>query len=78
MKDDIAQLFLQYGMKPPKPWVKKPPLYKPKWDCFAFREIDPDEYVCGCLDRLYCKYEKCKFFKTRGEYYAKRYGEKEA
>ena len=77
MKEPIGLLFKKYGMRPPKPWVKRRPLYQPKEDCFAFREINEDTYTCGCLDKLYCKYEICKFYKTRSEYYGERDNEKQ-
>ena len=77
MKDDIAQLFLKYGMQPPKTWTSRKPYYVPKWDCFAIRRMTDGIYVCKCLDRLYCKYEICNFFKTRETYYAERIEDEE-
>lgn len=75
MPESVAVIFQRYGMDPPKPWTNKKPLYVPKWDCFSIRRLSEDTYVCGCLDRLYCKYENCKFYKPRGESYEKRNNE---
>lgn len=42
-----------------------------KEDCFAYRDGK-----CNALNKLYCKEEKCKFYKTREQVKkeAKKYG----
>lgn len=36
-------------------------------DCFAYRD-DKGRY-CDCLEKLYCKNEKCSFYKTRLQFW---------
>jgi len=37
-----------------------------KTDCFAFKERKGHR-ECKCLDRLYCKNERCNFYKKKEE-----------
>ena len=39
-------------------------LNDPKKDCFAYSK---ERNNCKALDRLYCRFEECKFYKTEEE-----------
>lgn len=41
--------------------------YDVKKDCFAYKTKEGHP-MCNALNELYCKQEKCRFFKTREEY----------
>jgi hypothetical protein len=34
---------------------------EPKYDCFAF-----NGQICGALERTYCRYGECGFYKPKG------------
>lgn len=38
-----------------------------KTDCFAYREGVLEEYACSALNELYCRKEKCRFYKPKSE-----------
>ena len=46
-------------------------MYTTKNDCFAYSS--PRDDGCSALNKLYCKFEKCKFYKPdrNGRYPAK-------
>ena len=42
-----------------------------KTDCFAYKKgnfFDSKYEICDALDRLYCRKEKCTFYKNKEEY----------
>ena len=39
-----------------------------KTDCFAYQEGKVDEYACSALTKLYCRFEKCSFYKTKEQF----------
>lgn len=41
---------------------------KTRIDCFAYRGGKNTQEYCAALDALYCKNEKCPFYKTKKEY----------
>jgi len=62
----IEEIFIEYGFDPPRRWDSRQlPVYKPRFDCFGFipDRMDPNVGKCSALNRLYCRYEKCDFFK---------------
>ena len=73
----MYMVFAKYGMQVPKKWERHRPLYKPKYDCFAYLNAPGKGEDCGCLNRLYCKYEVCSFYKKQGEQNAKRNSKEE-
>lgn len=38
---------------------------KVKKDCFVYDDSKVDDYRCCALEKLYCKNEKCNFYKPR-------------
>lgn len=36
-----------------------------KKDCFAYDGTKTEEYACSALNNLYCKNEKCNFYKSK-------------
>lgn len=40
---------------------------KIKTDCFAYDGSKAGDYRCSALSELYCKNEKCSFYKPRSE-----------
>lgn len=57
--------FQKYGYPiPDVPIPGNEERYLPKVDCFAFDE----ERGCKVLTYTWCRYEKCKFFKTEEQY----------
>ena len=66
MRDEqVDDIFIKYGYKPPKPWRKTKKLYDPNRDCFAYFPplMENRSAECSALNRLYCRYEQCSFYK---------------
>ena len=61
-------MWRKYGYNPPGTKWKHPgaPRYPPEKECFAYTEMG--QGACRALTKTYCRYGKCKFFKTRTQY----------
>ena len=62
----INDVFEMHGYKPPKPWNgKRLPKFEPKTDCFGYVPPGTRKQIpkCSALNKLYCRYEECSFYK---------------
>ena len=63
------EIWEKYGYKPPKPWsAKGKKAGSPKKDCFGYLpprdgSFKGNKELCTALNRLYCVYEECSFYK---------------
>ena len=60
------EIWKKYGYTPPVPkQYPKHPLFQPHKNCFAYWDKDdPSKPKCSALNRMYCVYEVCHFYKT--------------
>lgn len=62
----VNEIWEKYGYVPPKMWDgRRLPKYEANTDCFGYfpARTERDLPKCTALNKLYCRYEKCRFYK---------------
>ena len=67
-EESFMELFARYGYYPLLPWKPKV-VQEPYIDCFAYRRSPSDTgEKCTALNRVFCRYEDCHFYKDKKRY----------